>query len=95
MYKNIKEIRDDIDKLDRDIIELISKRAKLVHKLPDFKSDISEINDEERIEEIIQNVRKTSLENDLSPNISNDIYDIMIKEMIEIEIKEFKNKSVF
>jgi len=93
--KNIKNIRDEIDTVDKGIVELIAKRSKLVHNLADFKSSIDEIKDKGRIDEVLQNVRGNAISLNLSPNLIEEVYSYIIDEMVEMEIAEFENKKVF
>jgi len=93
--KNLEDIRNNIDKIDEEIVYLIAKRSSLVHHTVDFKNSIEEITSNDRIDSVIQQVRKQAISKDLSPNLINDVYNLIIKEMIDIEIKEFSNKKVF
>ena len=45
----------------------------------------------DRIEAVIQRLRHKALELDLSPNLINDLYTMMIDEMVETEIAELRN----
>jgi len=93
MAKN--KITKEIDKLDKEIVELISKRARKVHELALLRDSEEEITKNNRVNEIIQNVRQTAIKEELSPSMIDDIYQIMIKEMIVLEITEYKNKKFF
>jgi isochorismate pyruvate lyase len=85
------EARDEIDKVDEEIVKLIAKRNNYIKQIAHFKTSIDEIKAEERISDVISNVREQAISLDLSPNLINDLYVRMIDEMVESEISEFKN----
>ena len=85
------EARNAIDKVDEEIVKLIAKRNNYIKQIAHFKTSIDEIKAEERISDVISNVREQAISLDLSPNLINDLYVRMIDEMVESEISEFKN----
>ena len=85
------EARDEIDKVDEEIVKLIARRNNYIKQIAHFKTSIDEIKAEERISDVISNVREQAISLDLSPNLINDLYVRMIDEMVESEISEFKN----
>ncbi|MBI1810494.1 MAG: chorismate mutase, partial [Nitrospirae bacterium] len=48
----LEEIRQKIDKIDDEIIELLSKRAKLVIKAGKLKKDEQGVRDPKRVEQV-------------------------------------------
>ena len=91
----LEEVRSEIDTLDDKIVALIADRNAFIHQAAGFKNTVDEVKAPERVNEIIQRVRHQAGLAGLSPNLINEIYEIMIKEMVESEIAEFRNKSVF
>ncbi len=91
----LKEARDAIDSVDKDIVELIAKRNDYIKQIAYFKTSVEEVKAEDRISAIISNVRALAISFDLSPNLINDLYVRMIDEMVESEISEFKNAQRF
>ena len=51
--KNMNDIRDAIDNIDENIVKLISKRAKYVHKASEFKQSEIAVRDEKRVKAVI------------------------------------------
>jgi len=88
---SLTEVRDEIDKLDDQIVELIAKRNHYVKQAARFKNTIEEVKAPERIDTVIQRLRHKALELDLSPNLVADLYKLMIDEMVETEIAELRN----
>jgi len=89
------EARVEIDVVDRDIVKLIAKRNEYIKQIAHFKTSVEEVKAEERIADVISNVRAQAISLGLSPNLINDLYVRMIDEMVESEISEFKNAQRF
>ena len=89
------EARGKIDAVDREIVELIAKRNDYIKQIAHFKTSVEEVKAEDRISDVISNVRAQAISLDLSPNLINDLYVRMIDEMVENEISEFKNAQRF
>ncbi len=93
--KRLEEVRTEIDKLDDQIVELIGARNSYIKQAAKFKNTVDEVKAPERIDEIIAKVRHKALTLGMSANLLEEIYTIMIDEMVESEIAEFRNSSVF
>ncbi len=88
---NLQEVRDEIDILDSAIVDLIAKRNAYIHQAAKFKVTVEEVKDEGRVADVISRVREAALTNSLNPNMMQEIYELMINEMVESEIAEFRN----
>ena len=93
--QSLEEVRTEIDKLDDQIVELIGARNNYIKQAAKFKNTVDEVKNPERIQQIIAKVRHKALESGMSANLLEEIYTIMINEMVESEIAEFRNSSVF
>ncbi len=87
----LNEAREEIDKLDKEIVKSIAFRNDYIKQIAYFKTSIEEVKAEDRIASVISSVRAQAISLGLSPNLINDLYVRMIDEMIESEISEFKN----
>lgn len=85
------EVRKEVDLLDASIVELIAKRNAYIHQAAKFKVSIEEVKDEKRVADVISGVREYALTHSLNPNMMQSIYELMINEMVESEIAEFRN----
>jgi len=92
---SLEEVRDEIDKLDNKLVSLISERSHLIRQAAAFKNSVDEVKAEDRIEFILQKVRHEAIKYGVSPNMISDLFTIMIDEMVETEISEFRNKQTF
>lgn len=94
-YNSLEEVRTEIDKLDNQLVELISARSHLIRSVATFKDSVEDVKADERIEYIMQKVRHKAIEAGVSPNMISELFTIMIDDMVETEIAEFRNKQAF
>ena len=92
---SLEEVRTEIDTLDDKLVELISQRSHLIRQAAAFKNSVDEVKAEDIIEFIKQKVRHKAIELDVSPNMISELFTIMIDEMVETEIAEFRNTDTF
>ena len=90
--KKLSKIRSELDKLDNLLIKLIKKRTFLVKKVLLLKEKKNQIVDKKRIKEILFNIKKKSLKNNIDPKITNKIWRNMIYAYIDYEKRNFKKK---
>lgn len=89
------EVRQEIDKIDSQLVDLISERSHLVRQAASFKNSIDEVKADDRMDFIIQKVRHKAIELGVSPNMISELFTIMINDMVELEIAEFRNSGKF
>ncbi|MBD3825220.1 MAG: chorismate mutase [Epsilonproteobacteria bacterium] len=92
---SLKEVRDQIDIIDDKLVELIAERSHYIRQAAAFKNSIAEVKAEERIEFIMQKVRKKAIALAINPNMISELFRIMIDEMVESEIAELRNQKSF
>jgi isochorismate pyruvate lyase len=92
MKKSMKEVRSEIDQIDKELVSLLAKRQKYVENAALIKKDRNLIIDEPRIEEVISNIKKFSSSSGLSDAISEPLWRKLIELSIEHEFKEFESK---
>ena len=92
---SLEEVRDEIDKVDAKILELIAKRKDYIKQAANFKNSVEEIKADERIEEVLSSARHNALRLGVSPDLVTTIYKAMIDDMVEAEIAQFRNVSNF
>ena len=92
---SLEEVRTEIDALDTKLVDLISERSHLIRQAAAFKNSVDEVKADERIEFILQRVRHHAIEKEVSPNMISELFTIMIDEMVETEIAEFRNTKTF
>jgi isochorismate pyruvate lyase len=85
---SLQEVRNEVDKIDSQLVELIAQRSHLIRQAAGFKESVEEVKAQERINDIMQRVRKKAIELNVNPNMISDLFKIMIDEMVETEISE-------
>jgi len=93
--QTLDEAREEIDKVDEQIIALIARRNDYIKQIAHFKTSIEEVKAEDRISAVISRAREQAISLGLSPNLINDLYVRMIDGMVESEVAEFQNAKTF
>jgi len=93
--KSLDELREEIDKVDEEIVQLIAVRNNYIKQAAKFKHTVEEIKADERIDDVLNRVRHKALTLGVSPNMVADLYRQMIDAMVETEIAELRNRGVF
>jgi len=92
---SLEEVRAEVDLIDTKLVDLISERSHLIHQAAAFKNSVEEVKAEDRIEFIIQKSRHQAIALGINPNMISELFKIMIDEMVEMEISEFRNADAF
>ncbi len=87
---DLAEVRLNIDRLDRDIVELLAERAGYVEQAAGFKATKAQVVDNDRIEDVILKVRHLANENGTDPDLIEHIYRSMIDAYIIHESQVWK-----
>lgn len=87
-YNSIQDIRDEIDKIDLEIIDLISDRKDLVDEVVKLKKK-DQIVDQERIDFILNKLNHEAKKRGIPEQLVEKIWGIMIKTFIEYETKVY------
>ena len=90
--KKLNKIRFELDKLDNSLIKIIKKRTNLVKKVLSLKEKKNEIVDKKRIQMILKNIKKKSIQSNIDPKITNKIWKNMISAYIDYEKRNFRKK---
>ena len=90
--KQLKILRKKLDILDNSFIKLLKKRSRLVDKVLKLKKYRNQIIDKKRINVILKNIKRKSINNNIDPKISKRIWKNMIAAFIDYERRNFKSK---
>ncbi len=93
--RSLEEVRNEIDKIDEEIVKLIAERSRYVKQAAKFKVSVDEIKSDERIDDVLNHVRHLAATLGISPNLVADIFKILINKMVEMEIEEFKHGGAY
>lgn len=89
--KNIEEIREAIDGIDYQIMELYSKRYEFVKSIVKFKSDEASVVAKERQKEVIEKRREWAVELGLNPDFIEEIYWKLMNSNVQKELEILNN----
>ena len=90
--KKLKKARNKIDQIDSDIFNHIKKRTRVIKYMLNLKMHKKQIVDHRRIDEILKNIKKKSINNGVDPKITARIWKSMIWSYIEFQKRNFKKK---
>ena len=90
--KKLRKARNKIDQLDNSIFSLIKKRTYIVNYILSLKQFKNQIVDQKRINTILKNIRKKSLQHGIDPKVTSRIWKTMIWSYITYQRKNFKKK---
>ena len=91
-FETMKELREEIDLLDNELLSLFAKRFKFIEDAALIKNNINEIRDNARIEKIVSRVRDLAKTNNLSEDIIEELWRFIIELSIKHEKQMFMDK---
>ena len=86
--ENLEEVRENIDRIDEEIVKLIAERSIYVVQAANFKKDSEDVKAPQRVERIIDKVRHLAYEHSINPDIVENIYREMIISFTNFELVE-------
>ncbi|MBD1884259.1 MULTISPECIES: isochorismate lyase [Microcoleus] len=89
---NIHEVREEIDIIDREVIEALSKRFQYVIAAARFKTSEASVKAFDRFHDMLQQRREWAKESGLNPDVVENIYRDLVNYYIEEELKHYKSK---
>jgi isochorismate pyruvate lyase len=87
--KSLEEVRANIDRIDRQIVRLLSERGGYVKQAARFKKTAEDVKAPERAENVIANVRALAAELGADVLVTEKVYRTMISAFIGAELKEY------
>ena len=90
--KKLKIARKKVDQLDKKIFNLIKRRTKIVRYMLSLKQFKNQIVDQKRINVILKNIRKKSVQHGVDPKVTSRIWKTMIWSFVNFQKKNFKEK---
>lgn len=89
---DMSDLRIEIDRLDRQIVALLSERSGYVVRAAQIKKDRAAIVDEARIAQVVSGARSQAAERGADPDLIEAIYRAMIAAFIAFERRAFDKK---
>lgn len=89
---NIQEVREEIDIIDREVIQALSKRFQYVIAAARFKTSEASVRSPDRFEAMLQQRREWAQESGLNPDVVENVYRDLVNYYIEEELKHYKSE---
>lgn len=93
IFDNINDLRKTINKIDEDILSLISKRLIYAKKSIKFKKSENEITNDSRKKEILSLIKKFAKSNKLPSHLISEIYVSLLSSFETIELASFRENE--
>jgi isochorismate pyruvate lyase len=88
MCHSLEEVRENIDRVDRQIVGLLAERGGYVQQAARFKKTTDDVKAPQRVEQVIAKVLALSAEVGAMPNVTEAVYRAMISAFIHAELTE-------
>jgi isochorismate pyruvate lyase len=89
----LSEVRDAIDRIDREIVALMAERGKYVAEAGRFKADPAAVSAPARVEAIIAKVKAMAREDGLAESVAERSYRAMIAAFEDYEREEWTRRN--
>lgn len=86
---SLEEVRENIDRIDNEIIKLIAERGTYVVQASLYKKNEDGVKAANRVEAVISKVRTKAEEYGANPDMIESLYRDMINRFIEMEMVEY------
>lgn len=88
--ESLEQVRENIDQIDQQLIDLIATRQFYVDQAVRFKRTKEDAQSPERVQQVIDKVRQKAFEVGTDPDLVESIYREMIQHFIQRELKEIR-----
>lgn len=92
-FSSIEDVRNRIDQIDIELVKLIAQRSECVKAAAAFKTDHSAVRAPDRVQQVIDKVRKQATEAGVPAEIIEKIYRAMIGAFIDYELEQHNQLS--
>jgi len=84
---SVPEIRENIDIIDYQIVELLARRTQLVSIIGALKQGPDTVRDKKREGQILERVRKNAVKKGVSPELMEKVYKILFDHFVDLQVK--------
>ena len=88
--ETMKDIRRNVDRLDAELVELLAERSRYIAQAARVKNSPDLVRLPDRIEEVVENVKRLAQQHGLKPEIAEATWRPMVDAFIEYEMEEYK-----
>src|SRR5271165_647674 len=87
------EVRENIDRIDRDLARLMAERQQYVGEAGRFKTDPAAVSDPKRVDAVIAKVREDASAEGLDPTVAEKTFRAMIAAFEDFERVEWTRRQ--
>jgi isochorismate pyruvate lyase len=87
-FSSIEDVRNRIDHIDSELVKIIAQRGECVKAAAAFKTDHSAVRAPDRVQQVIDKVRKQAAEAGVPEIIVEKVYRTMIGAFIDYELEQ-------
>ncbi len=86
--KSIEEVRENIDRIDGQIVGLLAERGAFVKQAATLKKTADDVRSPQRVEQVLAKVTALARELGANPAVTEKVYRAMIAGFIDAELAE-------
>ncbi len=90
--QSLAEVREQIDRIDRQLVALLAERSGYVHQAAAFKRTAADVAAPRRFEQIVARVRHLAMAEGVEADLVEQVYRTMIAHFIDIEQAEYAGR---
>lgn len=87
---SLDRVRAEIDDIDDELVAVLARRELLVRRAGNLKNDESAVRAPDRVEQVIEGVRRRAEAHGADPDIVERVYRTMIDCNIDLELRELE-----
>lgn len=91
--ENLTMHRQEIDRIDRQIVALIAERTKVVKQVMVLKTDEESVRSCDRVQQVLDKVAKLAEENGLEPEIAVPTYQTLITVLTDMQLEYLRSRQ--
>ena len=84
----LQSLRSDIDLIDRQLIQLLGKRLKLVQRVGEIKKHPSRVKDNQREQQVLESVRLLAAQQGFSPDVAEEVYRLLLNYFVQTQLTQ-------
>ena len=87
------DLRREIDRLDQNLVELLSQRQRYIERAAEIKAHRHEIRDQARIDDVLAKVVASAKRAGLNPDIAEAVWRALVERSIALEMQRYEALS--
>ena len=85
---SVDELRQNIDIIDYQIVDLLAQRTQMVSLIGSLKQGIQAVKDKKREQEVLERVRQNALRKGVDPNLMERVYNVLFEHFVDLQVKQ-------